>query len=173
LILDFQADREKDRMITEVGEGVRKMGVKIGKPILVSGIGITLVLGLWETFNSKLTEIGEWGMLGAIAVGAGFWFCRRPTLTFKVTRPTPLSREKVEEAIAQTYAIISYLEQEAPEQDSSINRGLRSPNPTNRHHGSEKNGKNHLTAEVRSAEFWRDYFLCGDGIPPLYCLLRD
>jgi uncharacterized protein (DUF697 family) len=119
LILDFQADREKDRMITEVGEGVRKMGVKIGKPILVSGIGITLVLGLWETFNSKLTEIGEWGMLGAIAVGAGFWFCRRPTLTFKVTRPTPLSREKVEEAIAQTYAIISYLEQEAPEQDLS------------------------------------------------------
>jgi uncharacterized protein len=48
------------------------MTAKFGKPILVSGLGITIVLGVWEAFHSRLAEVGEWGMVGAIALGADF-----------------------------------------------------------------------------------------------------
>ncbi|WP_422661868.1 slr1306 family protein [Pannus brasiliensis] len=95
------------------------MGVKIGKPILVSGLGITIALGVWEAFHSRLAEVGEWGMIGAIAVGAGLWFFRKPTPSLDFLRPSPLNREKVLEAIERANTIVNYLEKEAPETDIS------------------------------------------------------
>jgi uncharacterized protein (DUF697 family) len=93
------------------------MAIRLGKPILVTGIGITIALTLWETLNSKLVEIGEWGMLGAIALGAGLWFWQKPTSKIDFSSPTPLSLEKVKQAIAKAENTLNYLAQEDPNQD--------------------------------------------------------
>jgi uncharacterized protein (DUF697 family) len=93
------------------------MAVRLGKPILVTGIGITIALTLWETLNSQLGEIGEWGMLGAIALGAGLWFWQKPTSKIDFSSPTPLSLEKVKQAIAKAENTLNYLAQEDPNQD--------------------------------------------------------
>jgi uncharacterized protein (DUF697 family) len=93
------------------------MAVRLDKPILVTGIGITIAFTLWETLNSKLSEIGEWGMLGAIALGAGLWFWQKPNSKIDFSAPSPLSREKVQQAIAKADNMLNYLAQEDPNQD--------------------------------------------------------
>ncbi len=97
------------------------MAVKLRKPILVVGIGVSIALGIWESFHNELIEVGEWGMLGAIALGSGFWWLKnktaQPLLTWQPI--SPLKRETVEAAIGQAEAMLPILEKEAPERDIS------------------------------------------------------
>jgi uncharacterized protein (DUF697 family) len=93
------------------------MTAKFGKPILVSGLGITIALGVWEAFHSRLAEVGEWGMVGAIALGAGFWFFRKPSPSLDFSPTSALTQEKVQAAIARAQTIVQYLATEAPETD--------------------------------------------------------
>lgn len=93
------------------------MTVRLGKPILVTGIGITIAFTLGETFNSRLSEIGSWGILGAIALGASIWFWQKPNTKIDFSPPTPLSLEKVKQAISKAEKIINYLAKEDPNQD--------------------------------------------------------
>ncbi len=93
------------------------MTVRLGKPILVTGIGITIALTLGETLNSKLSEIGSWGILGAFVLGAGIWFWQKPNSKIDFSPPTPLSLEKVKQAISKAEKIINYLAKEDPNQD--------------------------------------------------------
>ncbi|AKV68446.1 hypothetical protein VL20_3439 [Microcystis panniformis FACHB-1757] len=89
----------------------------MGKPILVTGIGITIAFTLGETLNSRLSEIGSWGIFGAIALGAGIWFWQKPNSKIDFSLPTPLSLEKVKQAISKAEQIINYLDKEDPNQD--------------------------------------------------------
>ncbi|MDJ0565908.1 MAG: DUF697 domain-containing protein, partial [Microcystis sp. M49629_WE12] len=93
------------------------MTIRLGKPILVTGIGITIALTLGETLNSKLSEIGSWGILGAFVLGAGIWFWQKPNSKIDFSPPTPLSLEKVKQAISKAEKIINYLAKEDPNQD--------------------------------------------------------
>lgn len=93
------------------------MTVRLGKPILVTGIGITIAFTLGETLNSRLSEIGSWGIFGAIALGAGIWFWQKPNSKIDFSLPTPLSLEKVKQAISKAEQIINYLDKEDPNQD--------------------------------------------------------
>lgn len=90
---------------------------RLGKPILVTGIGITIAFTLGETLNSRLSEIGSWGIFGAIALGAGIWFWQKPNTKIDFSPPTPLSLEKVKQAISKAEKIINYLANEDPNQD--------------------------------------------------------
>ena len=93
------------------------MTIRLGQPILVTGIGITVALTLGETLNSRLSEIGSWGIFGAIALGAGIWFWQKPNSKIDFSLPTPLSLEKVKQAISKAEQIINYLAKEDPNQD--------------------------------------------------------
>ncbi len=96
------------------------MALRVRKPILVAGIGLSFGLLLWENLQHHALEIGQWGMMGAIALGTGFWWLQRNSLEPLNLKPlSPLTREKVEEAIAQAQTILNALATEDPNRDVS------------------------------------------------------
>lgn len=100
------------------------MAVKLRRPILIGGIGLSLGLWMMESFHDSWTQAGEVGVIGAIAIGAGFWlFQNRETPTIQPIAAESLTREMVQNAISQAEAVIAKLETEAG--DRSIARELR------------------------------------------------
>lgn len=96
------------------------MAVKLRKPILVAGIGISILLWLWDGLHEEMLEVGEWGILGAIALGMGSWMLQQKAARSKSLQLlSPLKRETVDRAIAQAEAAISALATEAPDRDIS------------------------------------------------------
>lgn len=93
------------------------MVVKLQKPILVAGIGVTALMGLGETFHSRFFHLGEWGILGAIAVGTGAWLMRPKASLDSFSLPSSLTKETVDQAMKQTEAMINSLTSEVPEKE--------------------------------------------------------
>lgn len=95
------------------------MAVKLRKPILVGGIGLSVVLWIWDSLQHSKIEIGEISLLGAIALGAGFWFLRpKSSLTLSPVR-SPLTKEEMDKALDRAKTAIERLETEAPEKNVS------------------------------------------------------
>ncbi|PSF36166.1 hypothetical protein C7H19_14310 [Aphanothece hegewaldii CCALA 016] len=93
------------------------MVVKLQKPILVTGLGVTALFGLGETFHSRFFHMGEWGILGAIAVGTGAWLMRPKSSSIDFSLPPSLTKETVDQAMTQTEAMINSLTSEVPEKE--------------------------------------------------------
>jgi hypothetical protein len=137
------------------------MTVRLGKPILVTGIGITIAFTLGETLNSTLSEIGSWGIFGAIALGAGIWFWQKPNTKIDFSHPTPLSLEKVKQAISKAENIINYLAKEDPNQDltplktslSQLNQEFSRQDLKIAITGARKTGKTALKKLLESGNF--------------------
>lgn len=91
------------------------MAVKLRRPILVGGVGLSFALWFWQSLHHSIVQWGEFGVLGAVAVGGGFWFLQQKTAkTSELPSQSPLiNREMVEKTIAQTETLISQLETEA------------------------------------------------------------
>jgi len=95
------------------------MSVKLRRPILVGGVGLSFSLWLLQSLHHSVTELGEIGFYSAIAVGSILWLSQN-----KVKKPlqqyeVPQNRATVEKAIAQAESIVSQLEAEAKEHTSS------------------------------------------------------
>lgn len=137
------------------------MTVRLGKPILVTGIGITIAFTLGETLNSTLSEISSWGIFGAIALGAGIWFWQKPNTKIDFSHPTPLSLEKVKQAISKAEKIINYLAKEDPNQDltplktslSQLNQEFSRQDLKIAITGARKTGKTALKKLLESGNF--------------------
>jgi GTPase SAR1 family protein len=97
------------------------MATQLRKPILVAGMGICLLLWLWDSLHEKLMAVGEWSIWGAIALGTLFWMLQKNSSGNKLAPAilSPLKRETVEEAIARAQNAIATLEAEAPQRDIS------------------------------------------------------
>ncbi|MGD2180461.1 YcjF family protein [Lusitaniella coriacea] len=97
------------------------MAIKLRKPILVGGMGLSFGLWVWWNLQDSLMEAGEFGMFGAIALGGGLWLLRRNSsgTTLSQEMAVSVNREMVETAIAQTQSAIAHLEKEAPQRDIS------------------------------------------------------
>lgn len=95
------------------------MAVKLKKPILVTGVGLSILLWLGNSLSHQFMAMGEWGMMVTLALGAGFWlfYSKSPKVSFAPL--SPLKREIVQEAIAQTEKLLTHLETEAPNRDLS------------------------------------------------------
>jgi uncharacterized protein len=94
------------------------MAVKIRKPILVVGIGISVLLWLWDGLHEEIFQVGEWSLLGAIALGLFFWILQKKAAKRRSQKLLPpLTRETVETAIARAKTAITLLENEAPDKD--------------------------------------------------------
>jgi len=91
------------------------MVVKLQRPILVAGLGLSFILWILDSWHDSLIKIGEFGLLSALAVGGGLWLFRHSSVK---TSSEPLNgivteRETAEKAIAKIEPIINQLAQEA------------------------------------------------------------
>lgn len=98
------------------------MTVRLQRPLLVGGIGLTLGLwGLDSAFHS-LSGVGDLLSLGAIAAGGGYWWYSRQGSQTKVAAiPTEIDRTIVDRAIGQVELVIVQLALEHP-QSNQIDR---------------------------------------------------
>ncbi|MBD1904190.1 DUF697 domain-containing protein [Funiculus sociatus GB2-A5] len=89
------------------------MAVNLRRPVLVGGVGLSLSLWMLQSLHHSVLHLGELGILGALAVGTGFWWFGRTAKETKLPEMGKIDRETVESAIAQAQAVITQLETEA------------------------------------------------------------
>ena len=91
------------------------MSVNWRQPILVGGVGLSFSLWLLQSFHDSVGQLGEFGMLGAVALGTGLWLFGKKT-SKNLDLPllaSPVDRETVEKAIAKAETLITQLATEA------------------------------------------------------------
>lgn len=88
--------------------------MKLQRPILVGGLGLSFSLWMLDSWHDSIVQVGELGILTALAVGGGLWLLRKnqPPLGEQLN-DILVSREVVLKAIAQTEVIINQIAQEA------------------------------------------------------------
>jgi uncharacterized protein len=101
------------------------MATQLRKPILVGGMAICLLLGLWDSLHEKIIAVGEWSIWGAIALGMLFWMLQKNSSNkLAPVILSPLKRETVEAAIARAQNAIATLEVEASQDISFLKQQL-------------------------------------------------
>ena len=95
------------------------MTIQLRKPILVTGLGLSILLWLGDSLKHSIMDMGEWTLLGLIATGGGFWLLqKRNSQPENPVQPLlPLEVEEVEKEIEQTNQIVNLIETESPHQD--------------------------------------------------------
>lgn len=99
--------------------GEREMTVKLRRPILVGGVGLSYALWLWQSFHHSVAQAGEFSMFAALLIGTGFWLFQGKMpkkIDFSPSAPIK-DRATVEKAIAQAETMIKQLETETVNQD--------------------------------------------------------
>jgi uncharacterized protein len=88
--------------------------VKLQRPILVGGLGLSFSLWMLDSWHDSIVQVGEFGFLSALAVGGGLWLFKKnlPQLGEQLN-DILVDRASVAKAIAQTEVIINQLAQEA------------------------------------------------------------
>ncbi|MCV3213236.1 DUF697 domain-containing protein [Plectonema radiosum NIES-515] len=105
-------------MIYSGREGIEKarriIVVKLQRPILVGGLGLSFSLWILENMHHSMVQVGEFGLLSLVAVGGGLWLFKpnRSKKTSDIFDSMPVNRAKVEEAIALTEVVINQLASE-------------------------------------------------------------
>ncbi|AFY33939.1 YcjF family protein [Calothrix sp. PCC 7507] len=91
------------------------MVVKLQRPILVGGLGLSFSLWMLQSWHDSIVQVSEFGLFSALAVGGGLWLFRqnRPKGSLEQLDGIVLDRKTVESAIAQAETIINQLAQEA------------------------------------------------------------
>jgi uncharacterized protein len=90
------------------------------RPILVGGVGLSFSLWALQSLHHSVAQLGEFGVVGAIALGTGLLLFQKKNLKKSDVSLTtsPVARETVEKAIAQAESLINYLEIEAENHDT-------------------------------------------------------
>ncbi|MEH2448899.1 MAG: DUF697 domain-containing protein [Nostoc sp.] len=91
------------------------MVVKLQRPILVGGLGLSFSLWMLQSWHDSIVQVGEFGLLSALAVGGGLWLFQqnRPKNSLEQLDGMLVDRATVESAIAKSEAVINQLAQEA------------------------------------------------------------
>ncbi len=83
------------------------------RPILVGAIGLSLVMWLWQSFDSSL-GLSELSVFSAVLLGIGLWLWQQNRVKkATLVDNSPPNREKVEKAIAKANNVINQLQTEA------------------------------------------------------------
>ncbi len=102
-------------MIYSGGEGIEKarriIVVKLQRPILVGGLGLSFSLWILQNMHHSMVQVGEFGLLSLVAVGGGLWLFKqnRPSSASDMLDAMPVNRARVEDAIALTEVTINQL----------------------------------------------------------------
>lgn len=91
------------------------MVVKLQRPILVGGLGLSFSLWMLDSWHDSIVQVGEFGLLSALAVGGGLWLFQqnRPKDSLEQLDGMLVNRATVESAIAKTETVINQLAQES------------------------------------------------------------
>ncbi|MFB2934033.1 DUF697 domain-containing protein [Aerosakkonemataceae cyanobacterium BLCC-F154] len=90
------------------------MSMNLRKPILVGGVGLSVLLWLWQGVDDTIGQLGEYTLWSAIALGGVFLLRQKKTKETQVDFDLSLvERATVERAIAQAERVIDKLEVEA------------------------------------------------------------
>ncbi|MGJ5628809.1 YcjF family protein [Nostoc sp. CALU 1950] len=91
------------------------MVVKLQRPILVGGLGLSFSLWMLDSWHDSIVQVGEFGLLSALAVGGGLWLFQknRPKHSLEQLDGMVVDRTTVESAIAKTETVINQLAQES------------------------------------------------------------
>ena len=88
--------------------------MKLQRPILVGGLGLSFSLWMLDSWHDSIVQVGEFGLLSALAVGGGLWlFNKNQPQLGEQLNDIVVNRADVDKAIAQTQVIINQLAQEA------------------------------------------------------------
>lgn len=90
------------------------MVVKLQRPILVGGLGLSFSLWILQSWHHSIVQLSEFGLLSALAVGGGLWLFQqnRPKTSLEQLDGIVVERTTVESAIAKAKAVINQLTQE-------------------------------------------------------------
>ncbi|MFS0515339.1 YcjF family protein [Nostoc sp. UIC 10607] len=91
------------------------MVVKLQRPILVGGLGLSFSLWMLQSWHDSIVQVSEFGLLSALAVGGGLWLFQknRPKDSLEQLDGMVIDRPTVESAIAKAETVINQLAQEA------------------------------------------------------------
>ncbi|BAY97737.1 hypothetical protein NIES37_16810 [Tolypothrix tenuis PCC 7101] len=89
--------------------------MKLQRPILVGGLGLSFSLWMLDSWQDSIVQVGEFGLLSALAVGGGLWLLQqnRPKASVEQLDIMLVERADVENAIAKAEAVINQLAQES------------------------------------------------------------
>ena len=93
--------------------------MKLQRPILVGGLGLSFSLWMLDSWHDSIVQVGELGILTALAVGGGLWLLRKnqPPLGEQLN-DILVDPKAVVQAIAQTNVIINQIAQESADHPS-------------------------------------------------------
>ncbi|QLE56214.1 YcjF family protein [Nostoc sp. TCL26-01] len=96
------------------------MVVKLQRPILIGGLGLSFSLWMLESWHHSIVQLSELSLFSALAVGGGLWFFKRqrPKDSTEQLNGKLVDRATAESAIAKTEAVINQLAQEAENQQA-------------------------------------------------------
>ncbi|WP_107806142.1 YcjF family protein [Nodularia spumigena] len=91
------------------------MVVKLQRPILVGGLGLSFSLWILQSWHDSIVQLSEFGLVGALAVGGGLWLFQknRPKNSLEPLDGMVVDRAMAESAIATTQTVINQLAIEA------------------------------------------------------------
>ncbi|MDB9400542.1 DUF697 domain-containing protein [Microcystis aeruginosa CS-567/02-A1] len=91
------------------------MVVKLQRPILVGGLGLSFSLWILQSWHDSIVQLSEFGLVGALAVGGGLWLFQknRPKNSLEPLDGIVVDRAMAESAIATTQTVINQLAIEA------------------------------------------------------------
>jgi len=89
--------------------------VKLRRPVLVGGLGLSFSLWMLQSWQDSLVQVGEFGLLSLLAVGGGLWLLKqnRAKDGCELLDSLPVDRATVFGAIAKAEAVVNQLAQEA------------------------------------------------------------
>ena len=91
------------------------MVVKLQRPILVGGLGLSFSLWMLDSCHDSIVQLSEFGLLSVLAIGGGLWLFQknRPQASVEQLDIKLVERADVESAIAKAEAVIIQLAQES------------------------------------------------------------
>ena len=91
------------------------MVVKLKRPILVGGLGISFGLWVLQSWQDSIIQIGEFSLLSLAAVGGGLWLIRQNNVVENSQTQSiiPVDRQTAVDAIASLEKVIERLAQES------------------------------------------------------------
>ncbi len=93
------------------------MAFVVRKPLLVGGMGLSLLLLGWQSFHTQILDASQWLFWGTAGLGFVAWKWKSRSPNVIVSPVVPLTRQIVENAIADSQVMLEHLAAEVPEQD--------------------------------------------------------
>lgn len=88
--------------------------MKLQRPILVGGLGLSFSLWMLQNLHDSMVQVGEFSLLSLLALGGGLWLLKlnRTQDSSQLLNSAPVDRATVEGTITKAEAVVNQLAQE-------------------------------------------------------------